>query len=224
MLPELLEKDAAMTEGTNPGEDRSADEHDHAGRRTRERILAAALALFARQGYAGSSVRDIAEAVGVTKAALYYHFRSKEEILDALTEPIVAELEALVARAEARPAPPAAELLGTLVDILSRRAALIRALMEDPSAPRHLHRPELHRALSAALAAGPGRPGDLRAWAAIGAAQLAGFVTVKGRAAGAGTPPDEQAAEALLRGDRHLLGVSEREEIVAAALRALGPV
>jgi len=211
-----------MSEETNPGEDRSDDAHDHAGRRTRERILAAALALFAGQGYAGTSIRDIAETVGVTKAALYYHFRSKEEILDALTEPIVAELEALVARAGTRPVPPAAELLGTLVDILSRRAALIRALMEDPSAPRTLHRPELHRALSDALAESPGRPGELRAWAAIGAAQLAGFVTVKTRSALSGAPPDEQAAETLLRGDRHVLEVSEREEIVAAALRALG--
>ena len=211
-----------MIEVAKPGEDRSPDGHDHAGRRTRERILAAALALFAGQGYAGTSIRDIAQAVGVTKAALYYHFRSKGEILDALTEPIVAELEALVARAEARPAPPATELLGTLVDIASRRAALIRALMEDPSTPRNLHRPELHRALSAALADGSGRPGELRAWAAIGAAQLAGFVTVKARAGGAGSLPDERAAEALLRGDRHVLEASEREEIVAAALRALG--
>ena len=211
-----------MAEEATTGEGKASDQRDHAGGGTRERILAAALQLFAGQGYAGSSIRDIAEAVGVTKAALYYHFRSKEEILDALTEPIVAELEALVARAETRPAPPATELLGTLVDILSRRAALIRALMEDPSAPRNLHRPELHRALAAALAGGPGRPGDLRAWAAIGAAQLAGFVTVKARDGGAGAPPDQRAAAALLRGDRHLLEAPEREEIVAAALRALG--
>ncbi len=209
-----------MLEEANGSGAAVAGEHELGGQRTRERILAAALELFAGQGYAGSSIRDIAERVGVTKAALYYHFRSKEEILDALVEPIVVELEALVARAETRPAPPAGELLGSLVDILSRRAALIRALMEDPSAPRHLHRPEMHKAMAAALAEGPGCPGRLRAWAAIGAAQLAGFVAVKARAAK--VTPGQLGAEDLLRGDRHLLDEPERAEIVAAALRALG--
>ena len=47
---------------------------------TRERILDAALDLFIEQGYDKTSLREIAERVGVTKAALYYHFESKEEI------------------------------------------------------------------------------------------------------------------------------------------------
>ncbi len=51
---------------------------------TRERILDAALDLFLEQGYDGTSLREIAEQLGVTKAALYYHFESKEDILLAL--------------------------------------------------------------------------------------------------------------------------------------------
>jgi AcrR family transcriptional regulator len=51
---------------------------------TRERILDAALELFVAQGYDGTSLRQIAEQLGVTKAALYYHFESKEDILRAL--------------------------------------------------------------------------------------------------------------------------------------------
>jgi AcrR family transcriptional regulator len=51
---------------------------------TRERILDAALELFLAQGYDGTSLRQIAEQLGVTKAALYYHFESKEDILRAL--------------------------------------------------------------------------------------------------------------------------------------------
>jgi AcrR family transcriptional regulator len=42
---------------------------------TRARILAIALELFAEQGFAGTSVADIAGRLGTTKAALYYHFR-----------------------------------------------------------------------------------------------------------------------------------------------------
>jgi AcrR family transcriptional regulator len=51
---------------------------------TRERILDVALDLFVTQGYDGTSLREVAERLGVTKAALYYHFKSKEDILLAL--------------------------------------------------------------------------------------------------------------------------------------------
>jgi AcrR family transcriptional regulator len=51
---------------------------------TRERILDVALDLFTEQGYDGTSLREIAEQLGVTKAALYYHFESKDDILMAL--------------------------------------------------------------------------------------------------------------------------------------------
>ena len=51
---------------------------------TRERILDVALDLFIEQGFDGTSLRQIAEQLGVTKAALYYHFTSKDDILMAL--------------------------------------------------------------------------------------------------------------------------------------------
>ena len=51
---------------------------------TRERILDVALDLFTEQGFDGTSLRQIAEQLGVTKAALYYHFTSKDDILLAL--------------------------------------------------------------------------------------------------------------------------------------------
>jgi AcrR family transcriptional regulator len=58
------------------GQDRAGD--------TRERILDVALELFTEQGFDGTSLREIAERLGVTKAALYYHFASKDDILLAL--------------------------------------------------------------------------------------------------------------------------------------------
>jgi AcrR family transcriptional regulator len=51
---------------------------------TKDRILDTALDLFVEQGFDGTSVRQIAEQVGITKAALYYYFTSKDEILMAL--------------------------------------------------------------------------------------------------------------------------------------------
>jgi AcrR family transcriptional regulator len=51
---------------------------------TRDRILDVALDLFTEQGFDGTSLREIAERLHVTKAALYYHFESKDDILMAL--------------------------------------------------------------------------------------------------------------------------------------------
>ncbi|MDA5193514.1 TetR/AcrR family transcriptional regulator [Govanella unica] len=47
----------------------------------RELLMSAAARLFAKHGYAGTSVRDIAAAVGMLPGSMYYHFKSKEELL-----------------------------------------------------------------------------------------------------------------------------------------------
>ena len=49
--------------------------------RTRAAILAAAESLFARRGYAATRLEDVAEAVGVKRAALFYHFRDKQALI-----------------------------------------------------------------------------------------------------------------------------------------------
>ena len=53
---------------------------------TKERILRIALELFAQNGYLGTSMNDIAGQLGFTKAALYKHYSSKQEILDKIVE------------------------------------------------------------------------------------------------------------------------------------------
>ena len=53
---------------------------------TKEKILEEALKLFARSGYMGTSMNDIASQLGVTKAAIYKHYSSKQEILDSIVE------------------------------------------------------------------------------------------------------------------------------------------
>jgi len=70
---------------TAPEQVEDADEVDApAAPSTRERILNVALELFTEKGYDGASLREIAEQLGVTKAAIYYHFASKDDILMAL--------------------------------------------------------------------------------------------------------------------------------------------
>lgn len=53
---------------------------------TKDRILETALELFARNGYLGTSMSDIAARLGITKAALYKHYAGKQEILDRIVE------------------------------------------------------------------------------------------------------------------------------------------
>ena len=66
---------------------------------TYNKILDAAVAIFSERGYSGTSMREIAEALNVTKAALYYHFPGKAEIFSACLsrslDQMVADLEKL---------------------------------------------------------------------------------------------------------------------------------
>ncbi|WP_129307647.1 TetR/AcrR family transcriptional regulator [Streptomyces sp. L2] len=63
---------------------------------TRQRIQDVALELFAEQGYEKTSLREIAERLDVTKAALYYHFKTKEEIIVSLFEDLTQPIEELI--------------------------------------------------------------------------------------------------------------------------------
>jgi AcrR family transcriptional regulator len=63
---------------------------------TRSRILDAALDVFSEHGFEGSTLQQIADRLGFTKAALYYHFRSKDDILGALLAPANTGLEEML--------------------------------------------------------------------------------------------------------------------------------
>jgi AcrR family transcriptional regulator len=70
---------------------------------TREKIRLVAIELFAEQGYDKTSLREIAERLGVTKAALYYHFKSKEDIVVSLYEDVQGAVEEIIAWGERQP-------------------------------------------------------------------------------------------------------------------------
>lgn len=190
---------------------------------TRRRILAVALELFSTRGYAGTSMRDIAETMGMTKAAMYYHFESKEQILEAVTEPIRVEMDRFLQEA-AGPAPPTPEqLLTRLADMLSRHAPLIETVFNDPSSGGrgHLQAREKFRPIVGILAGDGGPDRMVRARCALGAVLFAVLGTV--RADPRFTEPVRgDRALRLLDGEEHALDADLRREVVAAALRALG--
>ncbi|MBE1487163.1 TetR/AcrR family transcriptional regulator [Plantactinospora soyae] len=82
---------------------------------TRSRIQAVALELFTEHGYEKTSLREIAERLGVTKAALYYHFKSKDDIVNSFVSDRIERLDGLIEWARQQPA-----------DAAGRRATLDR--------------------------------------------------------------------------------------------------
>src|SRR6478672_11472042 len=71
---------------------------------TRAKIQAVAMELFAEQGYEKTSLREIAERLSVTKAALYYHFKTKEDIVVSLFDDHLARLDELITWGREQPA------------------------------------------------------------------------------------------------------------------------
>jgi|SRR5215469_4912536 len=140
--------------------------HDN-GRDTRSRLRELALQLFAEQGYEKTSLREIAERLGVTKAALYYYFKSKEDIVRSLVEDYVAEIDGLIAWAKAQPrsAETKAEIIRRYLDIVTNGTAVFRMLQQNQAAVTSLaaakERGELFRERLDALIellAGPNAP------------------------------------------------------------------
>ena len=98
------------------------------------RILNAALDLFATHGVSGTSLQMIADMVGVTKAAVYHQFKTKEEIVIAVTDTELGMLEDALEAAEAEPDPLRARkvLLTRVIDMAVERRGLVRTLQNDP--------------------------------------------------------------------------------------------
>jgi AcrR family transcriptional regulator len=103
---------------------------------TREHIQTVALEMFAEHGYDGTSLRQIAERLGVTKAAVYYHFKSKEDILAGLVQDYLHQLDALIAWAGEQPSGPATrkELLHRYSALLSGPTTHLTRLMQEGQA------------------------------------------------------------------------------------------
>jgi AcrR family transcriptional regulator len=103
---------------------------------TKARIRAVAMELFAAQGYERTSLREIAERVGMTKASLYYHYPSKQALLVALIQPLVDEWRREVETAEREPysASTVRVALGRMIDtMISHRDACGIVMRDTPA-------------------------------------------------------------------------------------------
>ncbi|HRD11973.1 MAG TPA: helix-turn-helix domain-containing protein [Mycobacterium sp.] len=101
---------------------------------TRQRLIEAATGLFIRHSFAGTSLQMIADELGFTKAAIYHHFRTREQLLTAVLEPIIGELRAVVEDAETRRGAHARaeRMLDGYARVAVRYPVLISVLAADP--------------------------------------------------------------------------------------------
>ncbi|WP_055586971.1 TetR/AcrR family transcriptional regulator [Peterkaempfera griseoplana] len=108
---------------------------------TRTRILDVALELFSEHGYEQTSLREIADRLGVTKAALYYHFKTKDDIVYGIVESMSAPLDEAIAWGEQQPWSPRVrdELVRRFAEGMSERITLLRFFHENQPAVRELN-------------------------------------------------------------------------------------
>jgi len=145
------------------------------------RIIEAALALFAEHGIGGTSLQMIADAIGVTKAAVYHQYPSKDEIIVAVAEVILVRLEAAATAAETERSRVRARevLISEMIDLAVERRRVAGVLQRDPVMLRFLQEHEPFRRVMARvnrlLMAGAS-DARARVQAALVAAAVAGAV------------------------------------------------
>lgn len=165
--------------------------------------------LIAENGVGGTSLQMIADAIGVTKAAVYHQFKTKEEIIIALTERELGRLEEALEAAEAEDHPSRARelLLERVIDVAVERRGAASTLQFDPVFIRvlaeHSPFPQFIERLYSVLL------GDAGDDALVAAAMLAGAI-----ASGVMHPlvadiDDETLRSQLLRVTRRFMETSE---------------
>jgi AcrR family transcriptional regulator len=109
---------------------------------TRQRLIDVAVDLFTRHSFAGTSLQMIADEMGFTKAAIYYHFRTREELLAAVVEPIFQQLSGVITAAEAQRSATARadRMLRGYAELAVANRALVSVLACDPSVTTLLRR------------------------------------------------------------------------------------
>jgi AcrR family transcriptional regulator len=140
---------------------------------TRERIRAVARELFARQGIKQTSLREIAERLGITKPALYYHFDSREALVRSIVQPMIDETDEFVAEQERLATDDPRGLLGAYFDVVCRHRDILRMLVLDLSSFGELGIAERafawrHRLIALLIGPTPSLDARIRAVVALG--------------------------------------------------------
>lgn len=107
---------------------------------TRQRLLDIAKVLISQHGFAGTSLQMIADELGFTKAAIYYHFRTRDELLIALMEPFLQQIRHVVETAESQPTPRTQmdAMVRGFAAVVARNRTVAAVMVFDPGVHRVL--------------------------------------------------------------------------------------
>ena len=103
----------------------------------RERVVAAALELFSENGVSGTSLQMIADRLGIGKAAVYYQFKTKEGIIEAVLAPAFEQMRRIISDAEASESQQEVAITGLCSLVIAQRE-VVAALSHDPEVRRFL--------------------------------------------------------------------------------------
>lgn len=108
------------------------------GQATRDEVLQAAARAMLRQGFAGTSLADVAGEAGVSKSSVLYHFGTKDQLLRELMTPVMDEMGELVSVSEQTRTPlERRHVLGLISEIFDRHRGAITAVAADTLLWRH---------------------------------------------------------------------------------------
>ena len=100
------------------------------------RIARLALARFRVGGFVGTSIADLAGALGVSKAAIYYHYRSKDALLHRLIDPLLDAIDACI-QDQTTPARTPRQLLGAYLAVLIAHREVVPLVATDVAVLNH---------------------------------------------------------------------------------------
>jgi AcrR family transcriptional regulator len=101
------------------------------------RIARLALDRFRVDGFVGTSIADLAGALGVSKAAIYYHYRSKDTLLHRLIDPVLDAIDACIHDHTTTPPPTPRQMLGAYLSVLIAHREVVPLIATDVAVLNH---------------------------------------------------------------------------------------
>ena len=176
---------------------------------TRQRLLDVAIGLISQHGFAGTSLQMIADELGFSKAAIYYHFRTRDQLLVAVMEPILHQIRQVVKTAESQRTPRTQmeAMVHGFAEVVAKNRSLAAVMVFDPGVHRVLQlQPDwgdlIARQLALLMQLDPGESGVIKATALL--------TGLAGAATGAPLDIDEHAlVEELSEIGRRTMGLRQ---------------
>lgn len=101
------------------------------GEKTRKKILNISEKLFSEKGYDGTSIQEIADAVNINKALIYYHFKNKQDIIDSLFEHTLEEMLSIQSNTQDESRSSDEERIINIIELLQKKRKILSVMLME---------------------------------------------------------------------------------------------